>query len=199
MLITALLMSVVLTSPRTSGDPADPQDGVVATAPATPVALDGAVAVEPTTTRPPPPQTAVNGLTTDEQIAQWLAARAAEPAPFDGAPAWRDDRQPHGEISVGVGTGGYRDYGVAMSLPIGENGRLDLRYRQVENGYPYGYGYDGHGYDGYGYDGYDGYGGPSSYGRSRTSVIHGYGEWAGPGEETPRRRPDAGSQQPDQP
>lgn len=192
MLITALLMSAVLTAPPASADPVDPQDGVVATAPATPVTLDPAASLTPPASSS---QTAVDGLTTDEQIARWLAARAVEPAPFDGAPAWRDDRKPHGEVSVGVGTGGYRDYGVAMSLPVGESGRLDLSYRQVENGYPYGYGYDGYGYDGYGYGGY---GGPS-YGRSRTSVIHGYGEWAGAGEETPRRRPDAGSQQPDQP
>ena len=190
MLITALLLSAVLTAPSATSDPADPQDGVVATAPATPVALDAVAGPAPLA---PPPQTAVDGLTTDEQIARWLTARAVEPTPLDGAPLWRDDRQPHGEVSVGVGTGGYRDYGVAMSLPIGDSGRLDLSYRQVENDYPYGYGHDGYGYDGYGY------GGPSAYGRSRTSVIHGYGEWAGSGEETPRRRPAAGSQQPDQP
>lgn len=193
MLITALLMSVVLTSPSTSGDPAGPQDGVVATAPATPVMLDPAASPTPPASSP---QTAVDGLTTDEQIARWLSARAVEPTPYGGAPLWRDDRKPHGEVSIGVGTGGYRDYGVAMSLPIGESGRLDLSYRQAENGYPYGYGYDGHGYEGYGYDGY---GGPSAYSRSRTSVTHGFGEWAGAGGETPRRRPAAGSQQPDQP
>jgi hypothetical protein len=50
---------------------------------------------------------------------------------------------------------------VAVSLPLGENGRLDLSYRQVENGYPYGgYGH-GHGPDrlyfddsGYAFPGY---------------------------------------------
>ena len=191
MLITAVLMSAVLTSDP--GTAVDPQDGVVATAPATAVVLDPApVASAPA--RPLPPQTAVNGVTTDEQIARWLCARAAEPAPYDGAPAWRDDRQPHGEVSVGVGTGGYREYGVAMSLPIGENGRLDLSYRQVENGYPNGYGYDDYGYGGYGGYGADG---GTGYPRSRTGVVHGYGEWAGPGPEPQRRRPDVGSQTPD--
>ncbi len=56
----------------------------------------------------------------------------------------------HSEVDVGIGTGGYRSYGAAVSLPIGENGRLNLSYRQVENGYGYGYG----GYGGYGYGSY---------------------------------------------
>ena len=34
------------------------------------------------------------------------------------------------------GAGGYRDYAAAVSLPIGESGRLDISVRQVENGYP---------------------------------------------------------------
>src|SRR5690606_30006232 len=90
-----------------------------------------------------------HGLTTDEQIARWLAARSADSAPADESPAWRDDRKMHGEFNVGFGTGGYRDYGAAVSLPIGDSGRLDVSVRQVENGYPYGYGYGygrGHGY-----------------------------------------------------
>lgn len=144
MLITALLMSAALTALQ-PGDPGDGQDGVVATAPATAVALDA-------TAEPLAPavggatQSAAHALTTDEQIAQWLTARAPDPTPFDGEPVWRDDRKPHGEVSVGVGTGGYRDYAVAMSLPIGESGRLDLSIRQTENGYPYGYGYGDYGY-----------------------------------------------------
>lgn len=185
MLITPLLMSVVMMSPYPAGDPAGPQDGAMVTAPATPVVLDGAEG--PTAGPVSPSQAVAHGLSTDDQIAQWLAAHATNPAPFDDAPVWRDDRKPHGEVSVGVGTGDYRDYAVALSLPVGESGRLDLSYRQVENGYPYGYGYG----DDYGYGRYG-----SGIGRSgtRMGVVHGYGEWAGEGEEPSRRRPDAGSQ-----
>ncbi len=147
MLITALLMAGALTT----GDP----DGVVATAPATSVDLGA-------TTRPVAPsvegaaQASVpHNLTTDEQIDRWIATRSLDDRPYArdlGEPL--DDGLPHGEVSVSVGTGGYRDYGATVSLPIGENGRLSLSYRQTENGYPYG----GYGYgDGYGYG--QGYGG----------------------------------------
>ena len=177
MLITALLVSAVLASPQAAADPVAAQDGVISTAPATPVVLDGAAAPA-VTVDASPSQAVAHGLSTDEQIAQWLTARAAGPAPFDGAPIWRDDRKPHGEVSVGVGTDGYRDYGAAMSLSVGKNGRLDLSYRQVENGYPQGYGYDGYGQGDYGYGdyGYGGYGHSQGAGRSRSSVIYGYGE-----------------------
>ncbi|MDY6924076.1 MAG: hypothetical protein SWI22_08990 [Pseudomonadota bacterium] len=190
MLITAVLMSAVLSSDPAPGAAADPQDGVVATAPATPVALDATEGPAPLAS---PTRTAIDGLTTDEQIARWLTARSVEPTPFDGTPVWRDDRQPHGEVSVGVGTGGYRDYGVAMSLPIGESGRLSLSYRQVENGYPYGYGY---GYDGYGYD----YGvGGLTYPRSRMDVRSGYRDWSAADDGRSRRWREVDPQTPDQP
>lgn len=150
MLITAMLMTGLLTAGGPAGEPRDDQDGVVATAPATVVALDAtavpvapavgaaAQAVEP------------HGLDTDQQIARWLAARAPVEAGAvnagSGEPTpWRDDRRPHGEVSVGIGTGGYRDYAAAVSLPLGESGRLDISVQQVENGYPYGYGH-GRGY-----------------------------------------------------
>lgn len=150
MLITALLMAGALTT----GDP----DGVVATAPATSVDLGA-------TSQPVAPsvegaaQAGVpHNLTTDEQIDRWIATRSVDDRPYDRARGgWTDDGLPHGEVSVSVGTGGYRDYGAAVSLPIGENGRLSLSYRQTENGYPYG-GYGGYGYgpgygSGYGYGG----------------------------------------------
>lgn len=150
MLITALLMTAALTGVQAPDGPGGEPDSVVATAPATPVDLGATAApVAPSldgAARPSDP----HGLSTDEQIAQWLAARASAPTPHDDAPVWRDDRKPHGEVSVGFGTGGYRDYAAAVSLPLGESGRLDISVRQVENGYPYGYGY-GYG-RGYGYD-----------------------------------------------
>lgn len=122
------------------GDP----DGVIVTAPngqgAPPVAAE-APAVQT-----PPRQSAAHGLTTDEQIEQWIAARreADESLPFEGEPV--DDRQVHGEFSVGIGTGGYRSYGGAVSVPIGRSGRLDLQYRDVEND-PWGRHYDLYGDD----------------------------------------------------
>jgi len=89
-------------------------------------------------------QSVAHGLTTDEQIARWVAARredAARTTPFAGEP--EDDRQMHGEVWAGIGTGGYRDYGAAVSLPLGETGRLDIRIEQTKNDfrrryYPYG-------------------------------------------------------------
>ena len=93
--------------------------------------------------------TTPHGLSTNDQIAQWLAAWAPDPTSGADAPLWRDDRKVHGEVSLGVGTGGYRDYAAGVSLPIGESGRLDISVRQSEND-PYAYRY-GHGpaYDPY--------------------------------------------------
>ncbi|KQY75298.1 hypothetical protein [Brevundimonas sp. Root1423] len=141
MLITALLMAGALMT----GDP----DGVVATAPATPVDLGATVRPDAPSVVGAAQAGVPHNLTTAEQIDRWIAARPAEDRPYDRPRGESlDDGLPHGEVSVSVGTGGYRDYGAAVSLPIGEHGRLDLSYRQVENGYPYG----GYGY-GYG-DGY---------------------------------------------
>ena len=153
MLIPVLLAAMAAASVASPDDPG--QDSVVTTAPATPVVLEGAAAP----VAPPVSgtlQSAPHGLSTDQQIAQWLAARSAsDPASPDESPVWRDDRKPHGEISVGVGTGGYRDYAAAVSLPIGESGRLDISLRQSKND-PYRYGY------GYGLD-YDPYFADSGY------------------------------------
>ena len=138
---------------------ADP-DGVVATAPATPVDLEA-------TARPAAPsmkgsaQAAVpHGRSTDQQIDRWVDARSTADTPWaEAAPEALDDRKMHGEVSFGIGTGGYRDYGAAVSLPIGENGRLGLSYRQTENGYDYGYPNAGYGDsylsdEGYAFPGY---------------------------------------------
>ncbi len=142
MLITALLMTGLLTGAPSPDEPGRDQDSVVATAPATMVALD-------VTARPVAPAVSgasqsadPHGLSTDQQIARWLAARAPAPAPYE-SPVWRDDRKMHSTFDVGFGTGGYRSYGAAVSLPIGESGRLDLSIRKTENDpYRYGYGSD---------------------------------------------------------
>ncbi|MDP1913372.1 hypothetical protein [Brevundimonas sp.] len=137
-------------------------DGVVVTAPATTVDLNATVQPLAPSTEGATQDAVPHGLSTDQQIGRWIAARSTADKPWaEAANEPADDRKMHGEVSFGIGTGGYRDYGAAVSLPIGENGRLDISYRQVENGYPYGgYGY-GRGYDdlyfndsGYAFPGY---------------------------------------------
>lgn len=118
---------------------ASDQDGVVATAPATAVDLSATAQPVAPSTDGATQEAVPHGLSTDEQIDRWMAARSTADKPWaEAAEEAADDGKVHGEVSLGVGTGGYRDYGVAVSLPLGEHGRLDLRYRQVENGYPYG-------------------------------------------------------------
>lgn len=143
----------------------DDPDGVVATAPATTVQLDATEMPEAGSPAAAVQASAPHGLTTDQQITRWIGQRSPETQPFADEHASRpvDDRQMHSQVSVGVGTGGYRDYGVAVSLPLGENARLDLSYRQIENGYPaYRYGY------GQGYGPVDGYGPAYGYGDGYT-------------------------------
>lgn len=135
-------------------------DGVVVTAPATTVDLE-ATAQPVTGSIEGAAQAAVpHGLSTDQQIDRWIAARSTADQPWTGAtePS-SDDGKVHGEVSLGIGTDGWRDYGVAVSVPIGEHTRLDLQYRHVENGPPYAYygsGLDNRYYDdsGYAFPGY---------------------------------------------
>jgi hypothetical protein len=155
MLTVSLFAAVSLIA---GGDP----DGVVATAPKTTVELYATERPEAASPAAAALAAAPHGLTTDQQISRWIDDRSPGTLPFaEGAGSGPvDDRQMHSQFSVGVGTGGYRDYGVAVSLPLGETGRLNLSYRQVENGYPvFGYG-NGYGYPAYGY----GYGHYTDYG-----------------------------------
>lgn len=177
MLITALLMTGLLTGGQPLGEPGVDPDSVVATAPATTVALDataGPTAPSVSGAARPGQSTSPHGLNTDQQIARWLAAREPVETRSGEAEFWRDDRKPHGEVSVGLGTGGYRDYGAAMSLPIGQSGRLDISVRQTENGYPYGYGYGyGRGH-GYGYEPYFDDGGYILPGAAKPDAVAAY-------------------------
>jgi hypothetical protein len=152
MAVFALLMATALLA-------SDP-DSVVVTAPATAVDLNATVQPVAASTAGATQDAVPHGLSTDQQIDRWIAARSTADKPWgEAALEMPDDRKMHGEVSFGIGTGGYRDYGVAVSLPVGEHGRLDLSYRQVENGYPYGgygYGYGDPYFDdsGYAFPGY---------------------------------------------
>ncbi|MGO4410013.1 MULTISPECIES: hypothetical protein [unclassified Brevundimonas] len=122
-------------------------DGVVTTAPrGTQSVPTATAAMLAETTADASPSTTVqsaapHGLSTDEQIARWVGDRTSD-ASIAPADPWAEaePRKMHGEFSVGMGTGGYRDYSAAVSLPLGENGALNLSVRQTKNS-PWGYGY----------------------------------------------------------
>ena len=151
MLIAGLLAGMAL---ATSGT--DP-DGVVATAPTNAPTLAQAMNAAPqaAVAAPTAQDAQPHGMTTEQQIQNWIADRTPG-ASFDEAPAPgpQDDRQMHGMVEAGIGTGGYRSYGAAVSMPVGENGRLNLAYREARN-QPWGYGY--------GYPGRYGLAGPGFY------------------------------------
>lgn len=151
MLIT--ILAVAALSGAAVADVNDPE-AVVSTAPRAGqfVALD---AVAPVASEVPAVSSQTitpHGLTTAQQIDQWVGQRSnakpfADDTPLDpwGRP---DDRKMHGEMSASIGTGDYTAWSGAVSIPLGETGRLDLSYSQSKNS-PYGYGY---GYPGYGPD-----------------------------------------------
>ncbi|MDO9607548.1 MAG: hypothetical protein Q7J26_03410 [Brevundimonas sp.] len=143
MLIAGLLagMALTMSGAMSGGDP----DGVVTTAPSNAPTLAQAMAAAPeaAVAAPTAQDATPHGLTTEQQIQHWIDSRTPG-ASFDeaSAPGPQDDRQMHGMVEAGIGTGGYRSYGAAVSLPVGENGRLDLAYREGRN-QPWGYGYGG--------------------------------------------------------
>ena len=145
-----MLIALALAALLGSEDP----DGVVTTAPRGAGAV-GVGAEAPTAdARPDAAQVVTatpHNLTTREQIDRWVSARAAESTPFAEEMGPQDDRKMHGFVSGSIGTNDYSSVSVGVSLPIGENGRLDLAYSQTKNGY---------GYGAYGYPGEYGYGGP---------------------------------------
>jgi hypothetical protein len=59
----------------------------------------------------------------DDQIAQWIGD-ASEDDASDGGPV--RDHKVHGEVSVGVGTNGYRDVGGVVTGPIGDDGQATI-------------------------------------------------------------------------
>jgi len=99
----AVVSLALATTGGVSAFAADP--GVVATAPSG----TGAPAFSAT----PPP----NGGT-DSQIAGWIAADSAS------SPDAPPPRTVHGEVSAGVGTGGYRNVSGVADIPVGQTGDL---------------------------------------------------------------------------
>ena len=150
--------------------PEDP-DGVVTTAPRGAGAVIVGAEAPTTDARPEAAQVvavAPHNLTTREQIDRWVAARAPESEPFAEASGPQDDRKMHGFVSGSIGTNDYSSVSVGVSVPIGENGRLDLAYSQTKNGY----GYPGYGYGAYGY--------PGEYGYGDVGYGYGYGSRSRP-------------------
>lgn len=101
-------------------------------------------------------------MTTDEQIAAYLATSPALAPESDGpvgvtaaGPAEEPKRQIHGSMGATIGSGGYRSGYVSTLIPLGENGTLGIAVEQTDfgNNVVYGRGYGrglGHGYGGYG-------------------------------------------------
>ena len=155
-----------------AGDP----DGVVTTAPNDTAALARALtAPEPVVAATPTSQDAApHDLTTDEQIERWLAARTrSDAAPYaeDDLVGSPEERKMHGVVSAGIGTGGYRSFGAAVTMPIGEQADLTVAYSEGRN-LPYGYGYEPGGFGGYGYGRPGGFEyDPHRVGRSRSVAV----------------------------
>ena len=160
------------------------QDGVISTAPRTAVALPSA---ESPVIEAASPSTTVgsatpHGLSTADQISNWIgqsrSERAASDLPWASPAEEAGPRKPRGEISAGIGTGGYRDFSAAVQLPIGENGTLNLAVRQSKND-PYVFDpYYGRG-GGWGlHDGFRSPYGPMSFGRGYDDLfLNGRSDW----------------------
>jgi len=154
MMIAGLLagMAVALSAAASEADP----DGVVTTRPSNAPTLAQAMVAAPeaAVTAPTAQDAQPHGLTTEQQIQRWIDSRTPG-ATFEEAPEVgpQEERRVHGMVEAGIGTGGYRSYGAAVSMPLGENGRLDLAYREGRNE-PWGYGYGGYGAYGFGGPGF---------------------------------------------
>lgn len=95
---------------------------------------------------------------TEAQIEDYLASSPVARTPIDrfngdgpmesaDGEGWRGI---HGEVSLSVGTGGYRSGAASAVIPIGESGRLALSYGQTDFGDSGGYGYGPYGMERYG-------------------------------------------------
>ena len=173
-MLTGLIVASLL---AVASDP----EGVVTTAPtgSQSVPLGAEAPVAPDVPAASTQAITPHGLSTDQQIDQWISQRAGSGKPFaDDMASWGpvDDRKMHGEVSAAVGTGDFTAYSATVSIPVGDSSRVDLSYSESKNGlYGGGYGYPGYGYGypgvGYGLNGY----GRGGYGREGTSRSFGIG------------------------
>lgn len=110
------------------------------------IASPALAADEPVATAAPTPAPAP--LTTAEQIDAFIRssppAQTKAPGEVDGVVA-RGDRRIHGEVSVGVGTGGYRSVYVRTEMPVGEDGRFGLAFEDTRYGRGGGFDRERHG------------------------------------------------------
>lgn len=116
-----------------AASPSDDQDMVVTTARAdnsSVVIPSGSLEVaSPSSTV----STATQNLTTAQQIDRWLEDRK----PVADALEWREEepRRTTGEVNLGIGTGDYSHASARVTLPLGENGTLNLGFSQTKNGW----------------------------------------------------------------
>jgi hypothetical protein len=163
----ALGVTAVLAGPALASSA--PDDEVIATAQAKPTAA--ALAAAAAQTPAPVAATASRPLTTQEQVAAFLAANPApqyDDGPRGLVPADRDEdgkRKIHGSMGVSVGTGGYRSAYASALIPVGETTTVGIAVSQTNFGKNGGYIADPFGYGPGGY--YDGYGGYGGYGYGR--------------------------------
>ena len=83
-------------------------------------------------------------LSTAEQIDAYLKSSPVletdQPDAMDGVvPGARNDGKVHGEVAVGVGTGGYRSLYARADMPLGDTGRLSLSIEDSKFGRDHGY------------------------------------------------------------
>jgi len=143
------------------------------------LAAGGAMAADPLPADAPVATATGPARSVSEQIDQYLRTSPAAALPPERAPGVipnqeEYERQIHGEVSVAIGTGGYRSAYVRSDFPAGKTGTLSVALSETKGRGFAGYGYGGYGYGGYGYDGFGGYGpfgpGPYAYGGDSRSI-----------------------------
>ena len=131
-LTAASIGAAVLAGPAFARD----DDEIIATAQAKPSAqaLTATAPAAPVATAP------VKQLTTQEQIAAFIAANPGpeiDDGPRGLLPADRDEngkRKVHGEMGVSVGTGGYRSVYASGLFPVGENTTVGVAVSKTDFG-----------------------------------------------------------------
>ncbi len=125
MRIRLALLAALIAAPALAAEP----DAPVATASTTPAPMSTAEQIDAFIKSSPLPDARRGGALDGE---------------LDGVVPG-DDRKPHGEVGVAVGTGGYRSVYGRAEFPVGKNGRASLAFQDTRNGYGYGYSRDWYG------------------------------------------------------